>query len=164
MKSRFHISLTVVLVLALLLGFVTSLTLQPHIAEGYPGGSVVSTGSNPVVARGGYMVAGSTVSSLTAPSDQAIIITDVVLTMHGYDGSSPCLKRVTFDTSEGSIAEYRIASDTDYSYGIFPPTTISHSYSSGLPLQAGDTLVLTHHSGGGSCEVSYSISGYYAQP
>ena len=162
MHTRFHLMLTTGL--ATMLGAAMAWTVKPLAASAYPSAPAVSLGSNPVMARGGYISPGSTVSSITAPEDQVLIITDVLLTMYGYSGSSACLKRVTFDTSEGTIAEYRLVSDTDYSYDYLQPTQVAHSYSSGLPLQPGDTLVLTHHSGGGECDVSYSLSGYYAQP
>ena len=160
--SRFQLGL--IAGLATALGF----SLSSSDAVGYPAGAAIATGHNPVVSASGHLEPSSSyelVSGvLTAPSEQDLIITDVVLTMYGYSGSSACLKRVTFDTSEGTIAEYRLVSDTDYSYDNLQPTQVAHSYSSGLPVQPGDTLVLTHHTGGGDCDVSYSLSGYYAQP
>ena len=41
------------------------------------------------------------------------------------------------------------------------PVSIQHTYSSGISIDAGDSLYLTET---GACGVSYSISGYYAEP
>jgi hypothetical protein len=46
-------------------------TLTPSIADGYPGGTSVSVGVNPVVAKGGHLTySGDSQTVFTAPADQ----------------------------------------------------------------------------------------------
>jgi len=41
------------------------------------------------------------------------------------------------------------------------PTQVTHSFGTGLPLIAGDSLEVVET---GGCSVAYTVSGYYAQP
>ena len=142
-------------------GLALTWAVSSHEAVGYPA-TAVSLGANPVVAKGGYAVASGTATPFTAPEDQSIVVTDVVLTIYGSKGSvEPCNNRLSLDTSAGTIAEFRLTSDTYHNGTYLQPTSVSHTYSSGLPLVPGDTLVVTNH--GSHCDISYSLSGYLAQ-
>ena len=152
----------ITLAMAVGLGAALTAALGARDAVGYPT-TAVSLSANPVVATGGTVESGSTSTFLTAPADQRVILTDVVITLHGYSGStSPCTTRVSIDSGGGVLAEYRLSSDTYYNGYYLQPTVISHSYRSGLPVEPGNTVGVTNHDS--PCAVSYSVSGYYAQP
>ena len=91
-----------------------------------------------------------------------MIITDVVITMSGQASYTPCLNRVNIQTDVGNKADFMLVSDTNYNDDYLRPTQVSHSYRSGIPVEAGDTLGITNH--GSTCTISYSLSGYYAKP
>jgi hypothetical protein len=151
----------ITIVLALGLGGSLTYALSSQDAEGYPA-TAVSLGTNPVVAKGGALSSSATATPFVVSADHQVTVTDVVLTLYGQSGSvNPCTQRVTIDTSAGTIAEYRLTSDTYYNGYYIQPTTVSHSYNSGLPVAPGDTLSITNH--GSACTVSYSLSGYLAQ-
>jgi hypothetical protein len=150
------------ILLAIGLGAMLTTAISSHEASGYPS-AAVSVGSNPVVAKGGALSTSATATPFVVSADHQVTVTDVVLTLYGQNGAvNPCTQRVTIDTSAGTIAEYRLTSDTYYNGYYIQPTTVSHSYNSGLPVAPGDTLTITNH--GSSCTVSYSLSGYLAQP
>ena len=130
--------------LAFLLGFVIS--AQP--AVGYPAGSAVSMGTNPLWSQGGE-TSSSTTISIPANPESDLIITDIVFT-----GDYGNIEVVTMRGAGGKI------------YGKFQIQTynsmerhISHSYSSGIRIPAGEALEITS-----SGRVYYSLSGYHAQP
>lgn len=128
-------------------------------AQAYPTPSV-SFDANPVVSIGGT-ISGTTTTVLTAPSDQMIVVTDVWLTMN----QNNCTSKVTLNTSSGStLAEAKLHSYR-YSFGggisNSHPTSIQHNFSSGLPIPVNESLEVTES---GSCSVSFTISGYFAQP
>jgi len=144
--SRFQLGL--IATLAVGLGF----SLASSEAIGYPAGAVVSSGSNPVIAVGGT-VSSSTAGLFTAPVDQDVVVTDVWLTM----ASRSCSANVQLTTSEGAtVSMVKVLEGATAR-----PTSIQHSFGSGLPLPAGQTLQITES---GGCSVAYTISGYYAQP
>ena len=131
-------------------------------ADGYAP-TTISTGTNPVFAIGGSTAPGATSTLNTAPSDQKMIIADVVLTIYGNSSyGHPCNTQVTIVSGAGTLAEYRITSDTYYNDYYMQPTKVSHSYRSGLPVDSDDTFGITNH--GSACTIAYSLSGYYAQP
>ena len=156
-----HSNFTVFLAIAL--GGVVSFAFTLPQANGYPSTNV-SLGSNPIVAYGGSVSPSSTSTVATAPSDQRIIITDVILTVVGSHSTSGCTPRISIDTDAGTMAEFRILSDQSTSYDgeYIRPTKISHRYESGIPVEPGSSLGVTQH--GNHCEISYSLSGYIAQP
>ena len=106
---------------------------------------------------------GTTATLLTAPADQALIITDVVLTTTGGRSWTPYDTRVSVDTDAGAIAEYMLVTDTSNSGdGLYiSPVQVSHAYQSGLPVPPGTTVGITNH---GDTDVSYSVSGCLVQP
>ena len=124
--------------------------------------TTVSGSNNPIFAFGGTTAASATSTLTTAPSDQRMIITDVVITIAGQGSYTPCTNRVNIQTGNGNMADFVLVSDTNYNDYYLRPTQISHSYRSGIPVEPGDILGITNH--GGTCTISYSLSGYYAKP
>ena len=161
--SRFQLGL--IATLAVGLGF----SLSSSEAVGYPSGAVVSMGTNPLVAKAGS-IDGGTEEVLDVETGRMLVITDLLLTMK----RSSCGSRVSLvTTSGGPIAEVDLFSysdeiDVSGSYHNVraaltnsQPTTIQHAFSSGLPVDGGDTLTISET---GGCDVAYTLSGYYAQP
>ncbi len=167
--SRFQLGLMAVLAIGL--GY----TLSSSQAVGYPAGAVVSAGANPIVSVGGEVRHASSTDLLTAPSDQDIILTDLVLTSWSdMDCKRSHQSRLIlssgtvvgeFETNSGNAMRY-------YDYDSDSGLSISHSFSSGLRVPAGETLSLEVNQTGnfGSCDsgggygVRYAVSGYQAQP
>ena len=158
MRQSSHSTLTVALAVGFGAALVASLTSSPAI--GYPT-TAVSTASNPVVSVGGEAGPEST-STVFGTHDERLIITDVVITMYGQSGTSICTNRVSIDSDGAELARYHLVSDTHSANYYLQPTIVSHTYSSGLPVAPGEMVGITKHTTG--CEVSYSISGYYAEP
>jgi hypothetical protein len=150
--------------LAIALGATLMTVVGSNDATAYPSGAV-SFGANPVWSVGGNV---STSSDLlvTAPSGQTAVLSDVVLTM--YQNSDQCEISITNGAGD-NLGEFRLHSymiDTHNSWGnarssATQPVSIQHTYSSGISIDGGDSLYLTET---GACGVSYSISGYYAEP
>ncbi len=157
--NRLHFFTTIGLALAL--GFTAAHIISMKEAEAYPSGASVSYGSVPLVSAAGSVIAASPVSgALTAPSDQAIVLTDVVLTPV-RSSATVCQQNVFLSLGSGDVlGQYYLTSF----YGISGAAAgqIQHSYSSGLVIPAGDTLDV--QAGLSNCEVYFSISGYYAEP
>ena len=158
--SRFQLGL--IATLAVSLGF----SLASSEAIGYPAGAAVSLGTNPVWSAGGDAVGDLTV--ITAPEGQRAIVGDVVLSASGsgpwYSGSqfSTCVSEVTLSTGGETAAKFRLVSAGGVSHhNPIQPTVVAHGFSNGLPVNEGESLSLNHS---GNCDVSYTLSGYYAQP
>ena len=112
---------------------------------------------------GGGVVSSSSTSTILGTFDERLIITDVVLTYYGsYSSTQPCLNPVSVDSGGGELARYHLSSDTYHNGTYLQPNQVSHTYSSGLPVEPGVEVGITNH--GSNCEVAYSISGYLAQP
>jgi hypothetical protein len=159
MQQSSHSTLTVALAVGFGAALVASLT--PNTAIGYPT-SAVATGTNPVVSAGGEVGYLST-STVFEPYDERLIITDVVLTMFGnHSTTQPCLNRVSIDSEGRELARFHLVSDTYQNADYLQPTQVSHSYSSGLPVEPGATIGITNHDE--HCKVAYSVSGYLASP
>ena len=83
----------------------------------------------------------------------------------GWDGGTrynSCVAEVTASAGGEPVAKFRMVSAGGVSYyNPVQPTVITHAFSNGLPIDEGDSLTLTHS---GGCDVSYTLSGYYAQP
>ena len=159
LRSTHHSTLTVALAIGFGGAMVAAFSSSPAI--GYPT-TAVATGTNPVVAVGGVVGTSST-STILGTFDERLIITDVVLTFYGsYSSTQPCLNPVSVDSGGGELARYHMSSDTYHNGTYLQPNQVSHTYSSGLPVEPGDTVGVTNH--GSHCDVAYSISGYLAQP
>lgn len=141
--------------------YVLCFFLYNKMALAYPESSS-STGSNPIFAFGGTTAASATSTLATAPSDQRMIITDIVLTISGQANYTPCINRINIQTDAGNKADFVLVSDTNYNDYYLKPTQVSHSYRSGIPVNPGEILGITNH--GSTCTISYSLSGYYAKP
>jgi len=148
--SRFQLGL--IATLAVGLGF----SLSSSDAVGYPAGAAVSYGSNPLWAKAGKAsYAGDIV--ITGTSGVDVVVTDVVLTTNADD----CSSNVFFDLLSGeTLADFKLRNDSDGDK-THQPSSIQHSFSSGLPVFAGDSMSIRSV---GGCTVAYTVSGYYAQP
>ena len=158
--SRFQLGL--IATLAVGLGF----SLASSEAIGYPAGAAVSLGSNPVWSTGGD--AADQVSVIIAPEGQRVVVGDVVLSASGsgpwVSGTqfSTCISEVSLSAAGVTIAKFRLISTGGLSKdNPIQPTVITHAFSNGLPVDEGDSLLLNHS---GTCDVAYTLSGYYAQP
>jgi hypothetical protein len=132
-------------------------------ANAFPQGANVSMGSNPLFSFGGT-VSNNTTTLFTAPSDQIMVVTDILLSMT----QDSCKSTVSFTTTSGltlgTINLHSKQIDTGGSYNraaLTGPTQTQHAFNSGLPLSIGDTLEIIES---GNCGVGYTVSGYYAQP
>ena len=172
--SRFQLALLCTLSLSL------GLSIASSDAIGYPAGSVISSGQNPIEAIGGTAYSSEPAKLLlTAPDDQDLVITDVVLTSTS-DMDCKRSHKSELSTSDGRIVgQFETTSDVIMTYGSGWGTTsdgrvVSHSYSSGLRINRGESLLLGVVQTGtytfSSCDaevshgVRYSVSGYFAQP
>ena len=150
--SRFQLGL--IAALAIGLGY----TLSSAQAVGYPAGAAVSYGANPVVSVGG-LIDDATITLISAPADQDLVITDLLLTM--YVGN--CNSSITLTNSAGdTVAQVRLKGvehrgGDDAAHWL---SSVEHSFKSGIPVPAGENLNMTE---GGSCDVAYTASGYYAR-
>ena len=165
--SRFQIGLIAALSCGL------GLTLSTGTAIGYPAGSSVSYGSNPIVSSGGLVLSDESTSLFTAPADQDVIVTDVLLSSNT---NIYCMRahQSTLTLSSGTVVgQFDTSSpwakqhyDWDSSAGL----SVNHTYGSGVRVPAGETLTLSASTSWsvGSCSgeygVAYSISGYQSQP
>jgi hypothetical protein len=139
--SRFQLGL--IATLALGMGFL----LASSQAIGYPAGSAVSLGSNPVWSVGGTP---SATETLTAPADQDMIITDVHYS--NTDGGDLTLDMQISGTTVGAFI-----SDHWYDRALT-------SLQSGIRVPAGETMTMTFSAYYGLDRSRYTLSGYYAQP
>lgn len=170
---------------ALSLGVLVGQGRFPPPAAAYPAGAAVSYGANPVVATGGSVTAGSSAILFTAPAGQDIVVTDLVLTGRGYGLSGASLSTqcygatvvVTLSTGSGTVStallNYTLpanpASSALFGLRVDP---MPMSFSSGLPVAAGETLTMattvTASSSSTYCDpyltVAYTATGYYAEP
>ena len=129
-------------------------------------GPNVNYGNNPVFSFGGSLNS-TTDTILTAPSNQLAIITDVWLTM----SDKSCSSTIQIANSSGdTLAKAKLHSYHEYKYYSSSgpkaltnsqPSSIQHSFKSGLSVAVGDNLEITES---GGCSIAYTISGYYATP
>jgi len=152
--SRFQLGL--IATLAVALGF--SLASSPAI--GYPAGAAVSSGTNPVLAVGG-VISSSTDDLFTAPADQDVVVTDVWLTMNNRSCSADIELTTTGGATVSTLKVFSYFYESTYEATNTHPGSIQHSFGSGLPLPAGETLQISES---GGCSVAYTVSGYYAHP
>ena len=120
----------------------------------------VSMGSNPLFTIGGTISNGSNVV-LSAPNDQIMVVTDVLLTMT----ANSCSSNVEFTDSSGTtLSQFKLMSYNHlgtYRAAQSEPSSIQHAFNSGIAIGTNASLTLTET---GSCNVAYTLSGYYAQP
>ena len=139
--------------------FVLALAFLVH---GYPkasAGPSVNLGANPLISAAG----GSSATLFSAPSDQLITITDIILTASGSNGYHSCTSSVDISSSSGAtLAAFQITADTVSNEGSsHSGGTISHSFAGGIPLPAGEQASISIS---GSCTVKYVVSGRYTNP
>jgi hypothetical protein len=146
---RFHLILTTGL--AICLGAFGAVAILPTVAIGYPAGSAVSMGSNPIHSWGGVFTSETV---LTAPDDQDLVITDVHLSCNYM-----CDTRVEMLRTDGeTVGMFWVSGGYGSSYDSL---AIQQMFSSGLRIPAGQALSLISSSG---AQVAYTLSGYQAQP
>ncbi len=139
--SRFQLGL--IATLAMGLGF----SLSSSEAVGYPAGSAISMGENPVWSVGGVPVS---VKTITAPADQDMIITDV----HFANTDAHWLK-IQMSLPSGPVAGFASDGTTDRTM---------MSLRSGIRIPAGQTLSMDFEGYYGLGSSRYTVSGYYARP
>ena len=121
-----------------------------------------SLGSNPVVVAAGS----SSTTLFTAPSDQIILISDIILSATGHNGGlTSCISHIQILLSSGTvIGDFRLMADGNDQHAVgsqHSPSNISHSFRAGLPIPASQSASISIS---GNCSVSYTIAGYHAQP
>jgi hypothetical protein len=160
-----HLQLGLITTLSLALGY----TLSSSTAIGYPAGAAVSLGTNPIMSIAGLLEADERLTAATAPADQTLVITDVVLS--AGDSQSSCLAhvRVELNTPTETVGSFGIGIARD-GYGTSNyQTQLSTQLSSGISVPPGESLEISSNivyedcSGSGP-EVYYTLSGYYAAP
>jgi hypothetical protein len=149
---------------AIAIGFTMSQAMQSSPAQGYPMGAV-SLGSNPIDMAAGTASESAT-EVFTASEDHNFVVTDVVLTLIGGSSTwATCTSQVTLLNSSGDrLGSFQLQADQANYYGAdpgSPASIISHTFSSGLVVSAGDTMTIART---GSCgALDYTLSGYHAQ-
>jgi hypothetical protein len=146
--SRFQLGL----IATLAVGFGFSLSASEAI--GYPAGSAVSRGSNPV-----WNVAGTftgTGGTTVYTSSGHAIITDVLIS-GSDDRTADVTMRLDDGTEIGRFLMHGASSAYNESY---PQVSLIHTFSGGLVVPEGRTLQMSTTRG----TMYYTLSGYYAQP
>lgn len=160
--SRFQLGL--IAALAIGLGYTFSSTQ----AIGYPAGAAVSMGGNPVLSFGGTRNAAGIDSIGPAPSDQDLVITDINLSGNGVHSTYyACRWTVSLESETGAtLGVFKTWSQVNYTSYTIGGGNISAQLQSGVRVPAGESLnlVVDQDSGGSSCSLAYTLSGYYAQP
>ena len=151
--SRFQLGL--IATLAVGLGF----SLSSSDAVGYPAVAAVSMGENPVWSTGGHYNSSSPTVVMTAPADQDVVVTDVVLTFDCVS-CDPDVDLKVGGTTVGSYAYRNLEHYGASRSHVSSPFPIQHNYTSGLRVPAGESLTIQVSRD----SVNYSLSGYYTQP
>jgi len=146
--SRFQLGL--IAALAVGLGY----TLSSTQAVGYPAGVAVSLGSNPIWNGGGEISSGEAHTLVTAPADQDVIVSDLLVQM---DSSSDVSVWFTLALDDGTLLGKHKVGVYDYKGG-----PLRHAFASGLRVPAGRTLLFNNCDCGYG--VNYIAAGYYVQP
>jgi len=169
MKTTPHLLLTTTLAIGL--GASATMAINSKSAQGYPAGASISTGHNPLFSLTGMLTGTETQSLTTVPSDQGMVITDIVLS--GTDGYDSCVAHsiVTLDNGSTDLANFSVGLTYDTRAFISHEQVISAPLTSGIYLEPGQTLGIRTNQryARGSCESSnmevlYTLTGYYAQP
>jgi len=136
-------------------------------AGAYPGGTSVSLGTNPVFAHGGNLGIAANTTVFTAPADQIKIVTDITLGLTQTSRSCELSLTVRLKTDEDVVlAEFGVGMPDLYNH---PGSAQGYHFQSGLPLAAGQSLIVETETAYQECSSSYyrlryTISGYSAQP
>ena len=162
-SSRFQLGLMATLAVGL--GF----SLASSNAIGYPAGAAVSTGYNPVFSAAGELVGPSDEALVTVPPEQALIITDVILSS-GNAGSN-CVSNTVISIEVDGVDYGRFAVGVTFdtrSYSNWDPQLVAN-LQSGIRIPPG-SAVRIHSSpryqwacDSSALNVDYTLSGYYAQ-
>ena len=138
----------------------SALVYAINSAQAIPSTQTISYGSNPVFSVGG-VISNASSTVITAPADQMMVVTDVVLSMN----NNTCTSQVNFTDSSGTVvSSFKLHSklrDSGYGATHAGPSSIQHAFNSGIPVAALDMLTIAES---GSCAVAYTLSGYYARP
>jgi hypothetical protein len=160
--SRFQLGL--IATLAVGLGF----SLASSEAVGYPAGAAVSLGGNPVVSFGGTRNSAGTDAIGPAPMDQDLVITDISLSGNGAHSTYyACRWTISLESETGAtLGVFKTWSQVNYSSYSIGNENIFVPLQSGMHVPAGESLglVVEQDSGGTTCSIAYTLSGYYAQP
>ena len=131
-----------------------------NTAQAIPQSQNISLGSNPLFTLGGT-VSNTTTSLFTAPNDQMMVITDIILTMN----SNSCVSTIEFTNSNATtLSTFKLHSYNhlgSYRAAQSQVSSIQHAFNSGIAVSPNDSLDISES---GSCNVAYTISGYYAHP
>jgi len=161
-----HFQFGLIATLAVGLGF----SLASSDAVGYPAGSAVSYGANPLFAVGGAIAGTDVDTVLTAPSDQLMVVTDLIVT--AWDEADTCTGHSSIEfTVDGVLV-------ASFDAGLYRPAANYSSYQSvvdldlrsGIPVGVGKALVIESsqisqaYCSGSDIEFRYTITGYYSQP
>ena len=159
-------------VIGLAIGFGATLTmaLQAQTAVAYPAGSSISAGSNPVVSAGGRFEGPGSATPLSAPEDQALVITDVIL--GSSDASSSCAGNSSVILSDGTDVLGQFSTGITYDTRSFNNVSpqVAAQLGSGIRIEAGRSLTIQViqryelYCSGTGFDIDWTVSGYYAQP
>ena len=141
------------------LSLTTLIASIAFLIHGYPQAvaePTVNMGSNPLVSAAGT----SSGVLFSAPSDQLIVVKDVVLTASGSSGYNSCASTVTLSTSTGrTLAKFQVTSDSIANEGsTHAGGGVFHSFESGIPVMVNEEASIAIS---GSCTVNYVIAGQY---
>ena len=145
-------------------------SLSSSDAVGYPSGAAVSYGALPVVSAGGMISGTGTETPLTASADQAIVITDLILS--GSDTATSCTANTTFVISDGfsNLGRFAIGVTRDGRSYTAWESQLNVQMDSGIKIEAGRSLTIettanyAYWCDDSTMELEYTLSGYYAQP
>jgi hypothetical protein len=166
------------LIALLAVGFGSALTmvLASRTAEGYPAGTAVSYGANPVWSVGGVLSGDASADLLTVPADQSAVITDIALSLSStHYGCATAIEAGLGDGASSSLdtatlGRFTVGANREgYAYTRYHPIQTVNLRSGGK-VDAGDTLKLysdvkwTGYCSESEVRLSYMISGYYAEP
>lgn len=150
--------------LALVACVALSVLVTSQQAVGYPAGVAVSTGSNPVVSSGGTLSLDTSAASvITAPADQDVVLTDLLVGMSAHNNN--CFAEAVGTIGTSSDPELAVFSIGRLAY----TAGTSFKLQSGIRIPAGESATLSLRSRYLYClssnyEVHYTVSGYLAQP
>jgi hypothetical protein len=172
--SNFQAGLSTLLALGL--GGALATVFSNRSAMGYPGGAMVSYGGDPVVSAGGSVGDTTTTTLFTAPADQDIVITDMVLTVNDtnvYCTTSYTASLVTDagatlgTTSVGLSRQPQGGGYAAGSYSRYHPFVPIQMHS-GVRVPAGQSVDLSvtrrMENNCDSPQMHYLVSGTYVQP